>query len=179
MGKRLLTTPRSKNKKCKMCGVIFVSKKKGSKYCSPNCSNLSHRKRVIRECCICGKKVERKMNEAKRSVNAICSRECLSAFRKTFIGEKSTNWLGGKRTQYGYVLIKRRGHPNATKDGYVMEHRLKMSDKIGRPLENWELVHHKNGIRNDNRIENLELLTLQTHFGEVSCPHCNKKFFIK
>lgn len=63
----------------------------------------------------------------------------------------------GKKKEKGYVLLYRPKHPNATSDGWVREHVLVMSDKIGRPLKKDERIHHKNGIRNDNRIENLEL----------------------
>ena len=57
----------------------------------------------------------------------------------------------------GYILVSRPEHPNAYDDGYVFEHRLIMEDYIGRYLLSNENVHHINGVRNDNRLENLEL----------------------
>lgn len=57
----------------------------------------------------------------------------------------------------GYVLILDRDHPNARKGGYVFEHTKVMSEFLGRALWPDENVHHKNGDRADNRIENLEL----------------------
>lgn len=57
----------------------------------------------------------------------------------------------------GYVLIFRPEHPNAQKRGTILEHVYVMSEHIGRPLLPNENIHHKNGVRCDNRIENLEL----------------------
>lgn len=56
-----------------------------------------------------------------------------------------------------YVLLHIPNHPMANKGGNVYEHRLVMAEHLGRWLRKGESVHHKNGIRNDNRIENLEL----------------------
>lgn len=59
----------------------------------------------------------------------------------------------------GYVLIwAPKDHPSAQKSGLIYEHRLVMERNIGRHLEEWEIVHHKNGNPSDNRIENLELM---------------------
>lgn len=93
-----------------------------------------------------------------------CSRECRGdtlAERQT--GYKNAMWKGGEAVTShsggGYIKELCPDHPNADAGGYVMQHRLVMEQVLGRPLLPTERVHHKNGIRDDNRPENLELWT--------------------
>jgi len=73
-------------------------------------------------------------------------------------GPRNPHWNGGRfKSSLGYILIKIPGHRGANAQGYVPEHRLVMEAKLGRGLNDDEVVHHINGIRDDNRPENLQL----------------------
>lgn len=63
----------------------------------------------------------------------------------------------------GYIKVYCPDHPYASSDGYVMKHRLVMEKHIGRFILPEEAVHHINRVRNDNRIENLALMTKREH----------------
>jgi len=81
-----------------------------------------------------------------------------------YLGEDACNWRGGRIfTSNGYVFVYSPNHPNKTADGYVLEHRLVMEDKIGRFLEKDEVVHHINHNVSDNRILNLMLINKAKH----------------
>lgn len=87
-------------------------------------------------------------------------------------------WKGGRNLDKdGYVLIYAPNHPMArgSKKMYVLEHRLVMAQWIGRNLLKTEVVHHKNGIHDDNRIENLVLYpTNGDHLRDELTGRCPK-----
>ena len=67
---------------------------------------------------------------------------------------------GKSMSVHGYVILSGQyDHPNADRRGLLREHAKVMSEMLGRPLVPGENVHHINGIRHDNRPENLELWT--------------------
>lgn len=89
-----------------------------------------------------------------------CSKTCAGYHTTPFKelkGFKHYNWNGGKKTSKGYIFVHLPEHPNAVAGKYVLEHRLVMEKELGRYLRPNETVHHKNGIKDDNRPENLEL----------------------
>lgn len=93
--------------------------------------------------------------------NSFCTRKCQYQFHR---GKNAPIYKGGKRlNDHGYVLILCPKHPRRIAGQYVYEHTLVMEEKIKRYLKKEEVVHHINGIKNDNRIENLQLTNIHEH----------------
>ncbi|MEK6951891.1 MAG: HNH endonuclease [Nanoarchaeota archaeon] len=84
-------------------------------------------------------------------------RKISQTLKGKFIGCNNSNWKGGKIKRNGYVRISQFNHPFANSIGYVREHRLVMEKHLGRYLQPFEITHHINGIKTDNRLKNLML----------------------
>lgn len=108
-----------------------------------NCPSCRYRKTKTVLCDVCG-----------INVHSTKYKNCIHC-----TNIKRADYGTGRYLKNGYVMTFSKGHPrtHSLKGNYVFEHILVMERHIGRLLEKDETVHHKNGVKNDNSIDNLEL----------------------
>ena len=78
--------------------------------------------------------------------------------------EKHPNWKGGKTISRGYIVL------NLPNKRHILEHRYIMEQHLGRKLNKKEVIHHINGNKTDNRIDNLKIVTNSQH-NKIHFPH--------
>lgn len=183
---------------CQICGKNYMSFKKTSQYCSNACKGKSKSKPLFEgeveqalelyQSGLTWAQVEKTMNITpyrRREILAIIKSQMTFKSRADHkpnqTGENNDNWKGGRIKLSGYVGVKTPGHPRGrgANNGYVLEHILVMEAYLGRYITfskthhpDNEVVHHINGIRDDNRLENLVLMLAREH----SYLHGNQKW---
>lgn len=136
------------------------------------CKGNPNSKYIWQSCCNCGKERWVQLWVLKNRARNLRCQQCPPT------GAESKSWKGGRQiTKQGYILVKLSPSdfyfPMANKRGCVPEHRLVMAKSIGRCLVKSEKVHHKDGIKIDNGIKNLELISQANHNLRNSlCSHC-------
>ena len=143
---------------CSFCGKEFAVplndhrlKTTGVKYCSKLCNYEGKKTGSIKKCLICG-------NEFYTTRNKTCSIKCGQELRARGMAK------GKVYKENGYLVVYIRGY---NKKGNAKVHRLAAEKNMGRKLLKSEVVHHINGDRTDNRIENLRVMG----WGEHSSLH--------
>lgn len=160
---------------CVVCGKEFLKNPcdaKRFKTCSLECrgkySSMKYQKKVEKVCEVCGSTylVKPSHVDSRHTCSVECRYKRLEGHLSTLSGsgEGSVNWKGGRHvTPKGYVLIHAPENPMANSRGYVREHRLVMSQHIGRYLTDDEEVHHIDENKSNNDISNLQLMTKAEH----------------
>lgn len=160
-------------KACKFCEQTFKSQGRlgnGAIYCSIKCHNAA-KGILTRECLLC-KKVYKPNNN--NSAQKYCSHKCSEIGS---LGARPERYIGAIKTKQGYTMVRiSDDSPYVSlrnKIGYVLEHRLVMSEMIGRAMAATEQVHHKDGVRSNNNSSNLELRVGNHGSGATHhCPTC-------
>lgn len=177
------------NKQCAVCHSAFSVRESHAskrKTCSARCGRAYRSVTYVgknnpawkggdsqKKCLICGTTFS--VDHGLGATAKFCSRICFHRHMANVMpgrklpqnskkGPQSPGWKGGRRkTKAGYILLYAPDHPDSHKSGYILEHRLIMSLHVGRRLLSTEDVHHHNGIKDDNRLENLELMDHRDH----------------
>lgn len=143
------------NKVCVICKTPYFKKYqiKRSKCCSRLCAQKyasSFVKHIVTEATK-KKMIKAWKNESRRKKAS----KIFSEYQTGKTASKSHNWVNGYSSKDGYRLV----YAGPTTPKYIREHILVMEQSLGRALIKGEVVHHKNGIRDDNRLENLQLFS--------------------
>ena len=154
-------------KPCWRCGRRFKPWSSNARWCSVVC-----REGGTAKCKHC----HRRFVPARHTVRKFCSTDCSYEHRvptgTTMQHPGGYLWVKVPVGTPGTLQTKQR-HRNR----WMMQHRYVMQESLGRPLEKHETVHHKNGDKTDNRIENLELwakrhTTAGVRVSDIHCPGC-------
>jgi HNH endonuclease len=145
---------------CSICGALFYRSpqaiERDRKTCSKACADVAKLKPpVVKNCEYCGKEMRLKPSQGGIRY---CSKLCDGLGRTKRPMQRTHNGKAARQDRQGYVMVWEPEHPNKSFHGWQYEHRLVVEGAIGRYLNSDEHVHHINGIKHDNRVENLQMM---------------------
>jgi len=169
---------------CKGCNKEFTPKNKDQVFCTNACFHSWRRRKISEEeinalylggksTIEIAKLLSISISAANRRIRNLRSRSesaklALKLGKRHppglgLLGPKNARWKGGiKRNKNGYISVRMPNHPRAPKSGFVAEHTL-VWEKYHGPLPEGYVVHHLNGVKSDNRSENLVALPIRIH----------------
>lgn len=143
---------------CPICNKEFHAQRKKIIYCSPQCGLEARTTRTIVHCDLCGKEIVRTQAVIKKNKHNFCSKKHYDEWLIDHHEKKGVLVNNGiYHHGQGYIF-----HYQSSKN-YKAEHRLVMEQCLGRPLRSDEIVHHKDGNKQNNDISNLEIVTRAEH----------------
>ena len=142
----------------------------------PLCARCNRPNKIVSRG-ICSTCIKREYSERSPMIKCICKPECPVMIHSiglngkpqryapghNFNGANNPNFKGYRILEDDYWIVYAPDHPNARKSGYVLEHRKVMADHLGRKLEDWEEIHHKDENTLNNEISNLLVTNHKEH----------------
>jgi len=155
------------NKKCLYCKKNFFSRREVAKFCCRQCSDKGRVPKLDVKCLVCKKLFKEIPYRVEKRGRKFCSSMC---FQRHEVGRNNPAWKGGKIIGFHGYIFTYIGNGK-----YTSEHRLVMEKYLGRNLTPVEVIHHVNGNKKDNRIENLVIITRSKH-NKIHIQERKKKF---
>ena len=138
---------------CTICGAVFIARRSDALYC-PACYIAKRREIALK---VLEKQRDSVCPECGGRKHASSPR-CIRCAAKDRMGEKNIFWRGGKSHSCGYVSVRTKGSGKR----YTLEHKV-VWEAVNGPLPKGWIIHHLNGIKADNRMENLAGMPRQEH----------------